>query len=471
MDTPPVTRLLAIAALLSSASLARAGNDDTYFMSGEAALTGGTVVALGQGAGMVWYNPAGLGSIHRNQYDLTLSGVAYQRRLVPRGVVVVAPEDMGSIELSAELNGSRATTIAPAAVYARRFGNVTLGGGFFTSRDEVIRLNASESVPATGDSLAITLIDADIAETRYHLGGGLGFELFDGALKLGASVFVVYDGANDSASIGASISNPAGERSELTAAVLDDSDRWALAGHLGAQVRAAEWLQLGLTVRLPILLLKDNPDTSTLIQLGFQSLDPATGELEGATGSAFVESRPRAGVGQLEPVRIMLGAGVILNGSRIGIGFDYSPSLRAHDVREPGATDPSYLVDRTSVWNLRVGGLIPLSEKISLGFGGFTDRSSTPTPTMRSALTSFQVDYYGGTLGLRLDTPVRVEREDVDTLVFRTTLALRYAYGTGRGRGARMDFIGGGLPALGAGDLVDVQFHEVYVFVGSTLMF
>ncbi len=461
---------LVLGASIAAPGVARAGNDDTYFMSGEAALMGGAVVALGQGSGMVWYNPAGLGSIHRNQYDLTLSGVAYQRRLVPRGVVVAVPGDMGNLELPAELDGSRATTIAPSAVYARRFGKVTLGGGFFTSRDEVIRLSVSETAAAAAGSTATTLIDVDIAETRYHLGGGLGMELLGGDLKLGASVFLVYDGANDSASVGASIATPMNERSELTAAVLDDSDRWALATHLGAQVHPTDWLQFGLTVRLPILLLADNPDNSTLVQAGVQAIEPMSGELRGETTSVYVPSRPAADFGQLEPTRLMLGAGLLLGGVRVGLGFDYSPPLQALDVREPGAADPEYLVDRTSVWNLRLGALFPLSDSLALGAGAFTDRSAAPTPD--SLLTDYRVDYYGGTLGLRSDTAVGLAAgEQAETLVFRTTVAVRYAYGTGEARQARVDFTSGGLPALTPGELVDVQFHELYVFIGSSLMF
>ncbi|MBO6938438.1 MAG: hypothetical protein JJ863_25950 [Deltaproteobacteria bacterium] len=465
-----IRSMVALATLTALPTVAHAGNDDTYFMSGEAALMGGAVVALGQGAGMVWYNPAGLGSIHRSQYDLTLSGVAYQRRLVPDGVVVVVPGDMGNVELPAELDGSRATTIAPAAVYARRFGKVTLGAGFFTSRDEVIRLNVSDASPAVGGSTTTTLIDIDIAETRYHLGGGLGFELLGGALKLGASVFVVYDGANDSASIGASIASPDDERIDLTAAALNDSDRWALAAHIGAQVHPTEWLQLGLNVRLPMLLLKDNPDDSTLIQAGVQVLDPMTNELTGATTSIYQPSRPAAGVGQLEPMRLMLGAGLLLGGVKIGLGFDYSPPLRTLDVRRPGDPDPDYLVDRTSVWNLRAGTLIPINDTLALGAGVFTDRSAAPTPT--SGLTDYRVDYYGGTLGIRTDTPVGLrEGEHAETLVFRTTVAVRYAYGTGESRQSRIDFSTGELPIPSPGELVDVQFHELYIFIGSSLMF
>lgn len=411
---------------------AHAGNDDTYFMSGEAALMGGAVVALGQSSGMLWYNPAGLGAIHRNQYDVTLSGGAYQRRRVEGGLRLTLPGATGDVELRSDLDGSRTTTIAPAAVYARRFGKVTLGAGFFTSRDEVIRLSSFDRTPTDTGEQAETHLDFDVAETRYHIGGGLGFELLGGTLKLGLSLFAVLDGTNDSLAVGASLSDPAdpmGERAESTGVALDDSSRWALATHIGAQVHPTDWLQLGLTLRLPMLLLSDSPDNSAFLQAGRQERDPATDEIRGATTSTSVGPRPSAGVGQLEPMRLMLGAGLLLGGVRVGVGFDYSPALEALDVRQPGATDPEYLVRRTSVWNLRAGALVPASDTIAIGFGLFTDRSARPTP---QSFGEFRVDYYGGTFGLRIDTPVGLaEDEEAETLVFRTTLALRYAYGSG----------------------------------------
>ncbi len=246
MSRLSLTLFVAVFALAMAPDRVRAGNDDTYFMSGEAALMGGAVVALGQGAGMVWYNPAGLGAIHRSQYDLTLSGGAHQRRIVPGGLRLTVPGAMGPVELRSDLDGSRGTTIAPSSVYARRFGSVTIAGGFFTSRDDVIRLSASSRRTDGGE--VVSLFDLDIAETRYHIGGGLGFELMGGMLKLGASVFVVYDGYQDSLLLGASVGAPTGERSELTTAGIDDSGRWALATHLGAESEQAETLVFRTTI-------------------------------------------------------------------------------------------------------------------------------------------------------------------------------------------------------------------------------
>ena len=61
--------LLGIAASVAVASRASAGNLDSYYMSGEAALQGGAVTADTQHGGAIWYNPAGLASISGSRLD------------------------------------------------------------------------------------------------------------------------------------------------------------------------------------------------------------------------------------------------------------------------------------------------------------------------------------------------------------------------------------------------------------------
>ena len=460
--------LAALLIVVLGASTAHAGNDDTYFMSGEAALMSGAVVAVGQGAGMLWYNPAGLGHIDRSRFGVSVSGVAIQRRLVPDGLVLRLPDGETN---RLTFDGSRATTIAPAAVYAKHAGPLTLGVGFFTSRDDVIRLAAADQVTGTAGDSALAQIDVDIAEFRYHIGGGAGVELLGGRLRLGAALFAVYDQTGDTASLATSQSLGDGSRTDVSATALDHSTRWGLAGHLGMQVQPNERLHFGLAFRFPILLLTDAPDNSTTLQAGTVRVDPVTGERGGGSTLIFEGSRPSASVGQLEPLRLMLGAGLTWGETRLGIGFDFSPSLQALDVRAEDVLEPEYLVARTSVWNVRAGALVPLKRNLLLGFGLFTDRSSEPTPR---GPTDFRVDYYGGTAGIRFETPVRVavDGEARKPLVFRTTLSARYAYGVGDTRGFRIDFAAEDVATLfAAGDLLDVRFHEVYGFLASSLLF
>ena len=241
-----------------------------------------------------------------------------------------------------------------------------------------------------------------------------------------------------------------------------------MTAHVGAQVQPVDWLHFGVALRLPVLLLVDRPDTSTLLHVGVEGADPDTGEPIGQSRVLFEDDRPAAGVGMLEPMRLMLGAGAVVNGTRLSLGFDFSPGLQSLDVRRPGAGDPDFLVDRELVWNLRAGALVPLGGGLGVGAGAFTDRSAERTPTEFGVT---KVDYYGGTLGLRLDTPVRLARsERAESLIFRSEIAARYAYGSGQTPTLRFEF-DDALPFPASGEAVDLQFHEVYVFVASSVLF
>jgi hypothetical protein len=125
------------------------------------------------------------------------------------------------------------------------------------------------------------------------------------------------------------------------------------------------------------------------------------------------------------------------------------------DVATPLALE--YAEDREWNYNLRVGGVIPLSSELELGAGVFTDRS----PTRET-----QVDFYGLTAGLRLGQNHTVE--GARDLTFATTLAGRYAYGSGEMPGARV-------PTDDVDDWgptgVRVRYHEMSLVVGGTVYF
>ena len=108
----------------------------------------------------------------------------------------------------------------------------------------------------------------------------------------------------------------------------------------------------------------------------------------------------------------------------------------------------------------------------TLGAGLFTDRSGAGTP---AAFPDYRVDYYGATRGLQ----AREDRappagEDGSTLRFSTTIALRYALGIGQSTRIEFDFRDApetGLVGRVDGELVDVRYHELSLYVGSGLDF
>ncbi|MEZ4254072.1 MAG: hypothetical protein R3B99_38175, partial [Polyangiales bacterium] len=243
----------------------------------------------------------------------------------------------------------------------------------------------------------------------------------------------------------------------------DRSTRWGLQLTAGAQWEPSTKLALGLHVRAPILLVREALDFHDVQQ----QTDPS-----GLTNFGFFERRA-APVGMLAPARLALGGAYRGEGFTLSAELAYSHALRSLDVRtraqrEAGA-DARPIVDLRHNVTARVGGLVRLTDTKALGFGAFVDRSPERRPR---GLGDFQVDYYGATLGFRTETQVRLDHERARTLIFRTTIALRYALGLGEAALLRYDQSS---PALSftpeTGETRDILFHEAYVFVGSSLLF
>jgi hypothetical protein len=129
------------------------------------------------------------------------------------------------------------------------------------------------------------------------------------------------------------------------------------------------------------------------------------------------------------------------------------------------------LFENVFQYNFRAGVAFHVGEHTELGFGFFTDR----TPQIEAYAALALLDYYGGSVGMTFDTPVSLGRDDDEDgpreLVFRTTVAFRYAAGIGAGFGTQAN--------LGTEDgllfdytpPIDVLFHEVGLYLGSGLDF
>jgi hypothetical protein len=131
---------------------------------------------------------------------------------------------------------------------------------------------------------------------------------------------------------------------------------------------------------------------------------------------------------------------------------------------QPGSEDAQHA--RDCVWNLRLGGSLPLSAGVRFGAGVFTDRSWEPEP--RQAWID-QVHYYGAATGVTFETPLTLADREHDPLIFTSTFALRYAVGLGHTPRAVADE--NGIRTDPSLTEIDLTFHEVSLHVGSALHF
>ena len=161
------------------------------------------------------------------------------------------------------------------------------------------------------------------------------------------------------------------------------------------------------------------------------------------------EVRPR------HPMRVHLAVAKRFDWGQIGLEAEVAPPVPA------GASRLAY--------NVRLGARFHFSDTLLGGLGVFTDRSSDLAP---SAFWAEQIDYYGASVGMELQTPLGLtpsEDRDSETITLASTFALRYAYGTGTVGGLKLtaDEVDADFAFVNAG----VTVHDISLYVGASLRF
>jgi hypothetical protein len=163
----------------------------------------------------------------------------------------------------------------------------------------------------------------------------------------------------------------------------------------------------------------------------------------------------------------------LLRAGRAGVAVAYrygSGWVSAEVDFQPGLYRLDLGVNRNAVVNARVGVYHPVLPSVAIGAGLFTDR--TPDAA-RESLLSGSGDFYGGSFGIELSSEHNLaEGEPVDSLVFSTVFALRYAFSNGDFGRAVVD---PGAVASSDGPFQaahgTLRTHEIGLYVGSGLQF
>lgn len=447
--------------LAGSVQVARAGNDETYFMSAEAALVGGAVVATSDDVGAIWYNPAGLGGVARQQLDLSLSVVALHIRTIPEGIQT----DFGDETRASTIDGSRIDVISPSTAYVRQLGGLNWGLGVYKSRDDLIRVTGGAE-QRTADTYKFIQVELFSQHERYHYGIAFGAELSP-SLRLGASLFGVYDHRElvGDAGLG-DISEVVGSGSNLALQIEEQefTDRYGVEAKLGAQLMLAQdRLRLGLVLASPVILIHESVRATALSTIA--AIDGATGE-GGVVSQYEATVRKPAKSGFMAPARLTVGVGVAYPSFRLGVEGDYAHALRSMKSAYRG--EVQYEVDRRAVFNLRAGGAMPITDKAEIGLGLFTDRSAERADDF----AEFDVDFYGATAGVSYETDVSLApTERAPHISMRTTISLRYALGLGSTSQVRASIDYPRDFGVEQADAEKLRFHELYLQIGSAFEF
>jgi hypothetical protein len=431
------SRLL-IAALLAVPSLALASNQDSVLLGNDAAMTAGSVTAMVADPSAAWYNPAGLALIHRNAIDLSATGILIR----PYSIPTFFQGDLSGGPVSSGVDFTEFLTVSSALVFARSLGpNTTAAVGLFvpTQSDRTGRADLGSRGSAVDPTFSEVLTLTQIA-AEYYVGPSIGFALSDD-LRIGVSLFGVYVKQRDWFTYTLD-ATPAGSMMATHGQVdfRDFITGFGLRLEAGFQWTIVGPLSLGVVVRSPLSMMTVSQD----YQL---SIVPTPMNPPGSP-PAFSFGRP------IEPLRLHLALSCAFAGGFLSAEADAREPL--HD----------FVDSSTDHWvvNFRAGGKFPISERVSLGAGLFTDFSFDRTP---ASITESSVDYYGGTAGLEYKTRFEIkDRPAEEAVVVSTTLALRYALGTGQVAG--QIFPG---PNSGQPNLSGATFQEFSLHIGSALYF
>jgi hypothetical protein len=444
-------KALVVAAAMLAPRLAAAGNEDSFLFGERAVLVGGAIVATTNDTAALWYNPAGLGENARDRVEISGTAFTLRSRTIPGGLALDLPSGRSEFEIA-----SREVFAVPAALaVARHVGDrISIAAGVFVSEEDLFQFKAEHQV--ADNAIALDVAGAlEGSLIRYHLGAGIGYRVSP-RVSIGATLFGIYEDYREFRKLFATATSSGAYTSTFFQRLVDArATRYGAELLVGAQLDAGGGWRIGITARSPRLVLREDTETdnSTVLQSQGPAVTPVV--------FSQVDHDPIAyeGTGFTRPARFVAGV------ARHAGALDASVEL---DVRTSGVGATA----QRAVWNARAGAAWSASARTTFGAGVFTDRSGAAPPAQ---FPDYRVDYYGLSVGWKRDNTVRLHaREPASTLVFSTTIAVRYALGLGQSTRIRFDFTQtptDGSVGRFADERVDVTYHELAVYVASGLAF
>lgn len=420
------------ACVLLRAAAARAGNLDTYYHSGDAALQAGAITADARGGGAAWYNPAGLASLPELRFDVSVS--AYSLRLGGR------PDFNASENTESRQLAKPDFNIVPAAMtVTHHFGPIGVGFGVFVPQQRVTVLRTRLTYTGPESNGAGVGIDVNDTVQEYAVGPSLGFRLAP-RVDFGFSLLASYRYQLSIAGVDASGATGASVTTHQTV----DSKSFGLQPVLGLQLHPSRDYDIGFAVRMPSFKLYELR----------QAVEMSTGVLPGTPNThqvAFDDSSAFRTV-TTSPMRFHAGVSRRFGDSRLALEANYQAPFSNADS------------DWKPVLNLRLGGKHALGDRYTIGGGLFSDRA--PQRSAR-VFGETKLDYYGLTIAVDRGSRYAISAENGHPtkgsreLRFGTTVALTYAVGLGKIVGSD-----GTLEPIASSAVV----HDLILHVSTSLM-
>ncbi|MCS6856824.1 MAG: outer membrane protein transport protein [Sandaracinaceae bacterium] len=376
----------------------------------EAALSGGAVSAVIDDGSSLWFNPAGLANVLRNQVDTSIS--ATQLRLSQSPALLETSSGKQSDGSYQELAG-----IPTAVTGARPLSpGLVFGFGVFVPRHLAYTDRVRLEEKNDQDLFQLQLVQQANAQ-EYYAGVGMGLALSP-HLRVGLSLFGIYTQFS-------LVSQFFGGR-------FNDQDA-AIAGFSSLSFFQSVGLALGAGMQW-------NPNDEIGVGLSFRSPSLQVGVLR-RLNTIEVGARSSSSTIVFEPLdeyEVNSQLAIIQPAHlRVGLSYRFPKGWISADASfTHPLSAPQLGIERDWLWNLRIGGRYAIEPELALGGGVFTDRS--PLPAIRG-YGETRVDFVGASAGIEIRTFHRLaEGEPTKSLVFCQVLAVSYAIGLGKVGGLRI---------------------------------
>lgn len=417
----PARPLAALLALLAPAAAA-AFNPESIFLSPEAALAGGAVLAADDAGGAGWYNPAALGGLRRSSVQLAASAYSVHASRLKDALVTQLPWETTPQSASDTSYGSVPSVLAYSMAVRPGLG---VAAGIWTpsASDQHMALTGR----STGDypDPAFPGVRATY-EQHYALshhaddtwvGAAVGWQALPG-LRLGAALQGAYATSASVVDLQTSITttsqDPLQQGAHVNVSIRSDESMVAGRALLGVQWDATGSLRLALVVRTPAVRVLAWGTTTHLLSASV--LLPGYAP---QVGQVVRETSPEAGLSVVDVGRLSGGLAWTGGAWDLRADGDWSPVL----FRRDGAAHEA--------WGVRAGALHRWGEDVTLGAGAFREGAR-----LVASQGHFALDTYGATVGLAYRSAQVVKAlgggHGWDLV---SGLAARVAYGTGHGPG------------------------------------
>lgn len=257
-------------------------------------------------------------------------------------------------------------------------------------------------------------VDTIALHRRYHAGLSIGVTPSPG-FRLGLGLGAVYDRQLGLQRLSILVPPDEGPAEATLTGVADPATRLlGLELVAGLQGSLARWLEGGVALRSPAPVVWGRLEGGSSVSVELVDDDGAPSA--DSTNEPAIDGRaPR----WMTPLVVSTGLAVVQ--PRWELELDVEGATASFARSDEWAT--------RARWDLRLGAMVHVHPRWTIGGGVFTDRSDVARAGPYPRLV---LDRYGVSMGARLRTPVRLAAgERARKLRFETTLAVRYAAGAG----------------------------------------